>query len=130
MLRRNILRTKMKKSFTEKVNDAAREVQEIDIFQLKHLLESKYNFSLVDIREDEEIKLGVIEDSIHIGRGVLDRDIEAHISDHSEEIVLYCARGVRSILGAKTLQDMGYQKVFSLKGGISEWIESGFNLKE
>ena len=120
----------MKKSFTEKVNDAAREVQEIDIFQLKHLLESKYNFSLVDIREDDEIKLGVIEDSIHIGRGVLDRDIEAHISDHSEEIVLYCARGVRSILGAKTLQDMGYQKVFSLKGGISEWIESGFNLKE
>ena len=120
----------MKKSFTEKVNEAAKEVQEIDIFQLKHLLESKYNFSLVDIREDEEIKSGVIEDSIHIGRGVLDRDIEAHISDHSEEIVLYCARGVRSILGAKTLQDMGYQKVFSLKGGISEWVESGFNLKE
>ena len=103
----------MKKSFTEKVNEAAKEVQEIDIFQLKHLLESKYNFSLVDIREDEEIKSGVIEDSIHIGRGVLDRDIEAHISDHSEEIVLYCAR-VRSILGAKTLQDMGYQKsIFS-----------------
>ena len=67
----------MKKSFTEKVNEAAKEVQEIDIFQLKHLLESKYNFSLVDIREDEEIKSGVIEDSIHIGRGVLDRDIEA-----------------------------------------------------
>ena len=62
----------MKKSFTEKVNEAAKEVQEIDIFQLKHLLESKYNFSLVDIREDEEIKSGVIEDSIHIGRGVLD----------------------------------------------------------
>ena len=50
----------MKKSFTEKVNEAAKEVQEIDIFQLKHLLESKYNFSLVDIREDEEIKSGVI----------------------------------------------------------------------
>tara|TARA_B100000886_G_scaffold31555_1_gene19721 strand:+ start:774 stop:1136 length:363 start_codon:yes stop_codon:yes gene_type:complete len=120
----------MKKSFTDIVNNAASEVQEVDIFQLKHLLETKYDFSLIDIREDNEIKSGVIENSIHIGRGVLDRDIESHISDLSEEIVLYCARGVRSILGAKTLQDMGYQKVFSLKGGISEWMESGFGLKE
>ena len=88
------------------------------------------NFALVDIREDNEIKTGVIENSIHIGRGVLDRDIEGYISDPTEEIVLYCARGVRSIVGAKTLQDMGYQKVFSLKGGITEWIESGFKLKE
>ena len=120
----------MKKSFTDIVNDAAREVQEIDIFQLKHLLESNYNFSLIDIREDDEIKSGIIKNSVHIGRGVLDRDIESHISDLSDEIVLYCARGVRSILGAKTLQDMGYQKVFSLKGGITEWIESGFDLKE
>ena len=120
----------MKKSFSDLVNEAAKEVQEIDIFQLKHLIESKYNFSLVDIREDNEIKTGVIENSIHIGRGVLDRDIEGHIPDPTEEIVLYCARGVRSIVGAKTLQDMGYQKVFSLKGGIIEWIETGFKLKE
>ena len=120
----------MKKSFSDLVNEAAKEVQEIDIFQLKHLIESKYNFALVDIREDNEIKTGVIENSIHIGRGVLDRDIEGYISDPTEEIVLYCARGVRSIVGAKTLQDMGYQKVFSLKGGNTEWIESGFKLKE
>ena len=79
----------MKKSFTDIVNDAAREVQEIDIFQLKHLLESNYNFSLIDIREDDEIKSGVIKNSVHIGRGVLDRDIESHISDLSDEIVLY-----------------------------------------
>ena len=117
-------------SFSDLVNEAAKEVQEIDIFQLKHLIESKYNFALVDIREDNGIKTGVIENSIHIGRGVLDRDIEGYISDPTEEIVLYCARGVRSIVGAKTLQDMGYQKVFSLKGGITEWIESGFKLKE
>ena len=89
-------------------------VQEIDIFQLKHLLESKYNFSLVDIREDEEIKSGVIEDSIHIGRGVLDRDIEAHISDHSEEIVLYCARS-KIYSRRKNTSRYGYQKYF-LKG--------------
>ena len=120
----------MKKSFSDMVNDAAKEVQEIDIFQLKNLMDTKYNFSLVDIREDDEIKSGVIENSIHIGRGVLDRDIEGHIPELSKEIVLYCARGVRSIMSAKTLQDMGYQKVFSLKGGISEWIESGFKLKE
>tara|TARA_B100001248_G_scaffold54087_1_gene35606 strand:- start:5866 stop:6258 length:393 start_codon:yes stop_codon:yes gene_type:complete len=128
--KKNIFQIDMKKSFSDLVNEAAKEVQEIDIFQLKHLIESKYNFALVDIREDNEIKTGVIENSIHIGRGVLDRDIEGYISDPTEEIVLYCARGVRSIVGAKTLQDMGYQKVFSLKGGITEWIESGFKLKE
>ena len=127
---KNIFQIDIKKSFSDLVNEAAKEVQEIDIFQLKHLIESKYNFALVDIREDNEIKTGVIENSIHIGRGVLDRDIEGYISDPTEEIVLYCARGVRSIVGAKTLQDMGYQKVFSLKGGITEWIESGFKLKE
>ena len=130
MRKKNIFLIDLKKSFSDLVNEAAKEVQEIDIFQLKHLIESKYNFSLVDSREDNDIKTGVIENSIHIGRGVLDRDIEGHIPDPTEEIVLYCARGVRSIVGAKTLQDMGYQKEFSLKGGITEWIETGFKLKE
>ena len=120
----------MKKSFYDLVSEASTAVQEIDIFQLKHLIDSEYNFHLIDIREDNELNSGKIKNALHIGRGILDREIESHISDRSDEIVLYCAGGVRSILGAKTLQDMGYQKVFSLRGGISDWINSGFDLNE
>lgn len=120
----------MKKSFYDLVSEASTDVQEIDIFQLKQLIDSEYNFHLIDIREDNELNSGKIKNALHIGRGILDREIESHISDRSDEIVLYCAGGVRSILGAKTLQDMGYQKVFSLRGGISDWINSGFDLNE
>jgi len=130
LLKRNTSQKKKKKSFYDLVSEASTDVQEIDIFQLKHLIDREYNFHLIDIREDNELNSGKIKNALHIGRGILDREIESHISDRSDEIVLYCAGGVRSILGAKTLQDMGYQKVFSLRGGISDWINSGFDLNE
>ena len=92
------------KTFTELLNEAAKEVNEIDIFQLKKLLDENYSFKLID------------------------KNIEANAPDREEEIILYCAGGIRSILGCKSLQDMGYKKVFSLKGGIGDWINAEFPL--
>ena len=116
------------KTFSEILNDAAKDVKEIDIFQLKKLLDDDSKFSLIDIREDNELLHGKINKAEHIGRGVLEKSIEGHVFDREEEIVLYCARGVRSVLGCKSLQEMGYAKVFSLKGGIGDWINAGFPL--
>lgn len=116
------------KTFSEVLNEAAKEVKEIDIFELKKLLDDDSKFMLIDIREDNELLHGKINKAEHIGRGVLEKNIEAYSSNRQEEIVLYCARGVRSILGCRSLQEMGYEKVFSLKGGIGDWINAGFPL--
>ena len=114
------------KTFSEIINEAAKEVKEIDIFELKKLLDDDSKFTLIDIREDNELLHGKINKAEHIGRGVLEKSIEGYSSNREEEIVLYCARGVRSILGCRSLQEMGYEKVFSLKGGIGDWINAGF----
>ena len=116
------------KTFSEILNEAAKEVNEIDIFQLKKLLDDNYQFKLIDIREDNELLSGKINSAQHIGRGVLEKNIEASVPNREEEIILYCAGGVRSILGCKSLQNMGYKKVFSLKGGIGEWVTAEFPL--
>ena len=116
------------KTFTEILNEAAKEVNEIDIFQLKKLLDEDYQFKLIDIREDNELLNGKINSAQHIGRGVLEKNIEANAPDREEEIILYCAGGGRSVLGCKSLQDMGYKKVYSLRGGIGEWINADFPL--
>ena len=115
------------KTFTEILNEAAKEVNEIDIFQLKKLLDEDYQFKLIDIREDNELLSGKINSAQHIGRGVLEKNIEANAPNREEEIILYCAGGVRSVLGCKSLQDMGYKKVYSLRGGIAEWINADFS---
>ena len=96
----------MKKSFYDLVSEASTDVQEFVIFQLKHLIDSEYNFHLIDIREDNELNSGKLKNALHIGRGILDREIESHISYRSDEIEMYCAGGVRSILCDKTLKDM------------------------
>ena len=118
------------KTFSEILQNAAKHVQEVDVFQLKELLENGHNFHLVDIREDREWVNGKIKTAIHLGRGIIERDIEGNFPNRDDEIILYCAGGVRSILAAKSLQDMGYKKVFSLKGGIGEWQTTGFDIEE
>ena len=118
------------KTFSEILQNAAKYVQEVDVFQLKELLDARYNFHLVDIREDREWANGKINTAIHLGRGIIERDIEGNFPNRDDEIILYCAGGVRSILAAKSIQEMGYKKVFSLKGGISEWENTGFSIEK
>lgn len=86
--------------------------------------EQKY--TLIDVREDHEWQAGHIQNAIHIGRGILERDIETKIPDPTTPLVLYCGGGYRSALAAESLQKMGYSNVFSLKGGWREWKEKSY----
>jgi rhodanese-related sulfurtransferase len=79
-------------------------------------------FHLVDVREDDEWRTGKIPGAIHIGKGVIERDIESKIPAKNDEIILYCRSGTRSVLAADALQQMGYTNVASMAGGIKDWL--------
>lgn len=81
--------------------------------------------ALVDIREDHEWQAGRAEGALHIGKGVLERDVEAALPELDRPIVLYCGGGFRSALAAAALQDMGYTRVYSLAGGWKAWLAAG-----
>jgi rhodanese-related sulfurtransferase len=83
-------------------------------------------FLLVDVREESEFAAGRISGAVHIGRGILERDIETRAPDHSTEIILYCGGGFRSALSADNLQKMGYTNVVSMDGGWRRWNELGY----
>jgi rhodanese-related sulfurtransferase len=82
-------------------------------------------FHFVDVREDDEYRAGHARGAIHIGKGVLERDIEEKIPNRDDEIVLYCGGGYRSALAAEALGRMGYTNVSSMEGGIRGWREAG-----
>lgn len=104
------------------VVDAARSrIQELTIAQYQ---QAPFGV-LVDVREDNEWAAGHFPDAIHIGKGVIERDIESKVPDKNTELVLYCGGGFRSALAADMLQQMGYQKVWSLDGGYRGWCEAG-----
>ena len=85
-------------------------------------------FLLVDVREDSEFAKDHLPDAIHLGRGIIERDIEARVPELNTEIILYCGGGFRSALAADNLQKMGYTNVISMDGGIRGWREKGFPL--
>lgn len=111
--------------FLKVVNDAKRHVREVKVEDVKAKLARKDDFELVDVREDGEWSAGHIKGARHLGRGVLERDIEKAIPETAREIVLYCGGGFRSALAAESLQKMGYTKVASMDGGWREWKERG-----
>jgi rhodanese-related sulfurtransferase len=83
-------------------------------------------FLLIDVREDNEWERGHIVRAVHMGRGIIERDIEQAVPDHSAPLVLYCGGGFRSALAADNLQKMGYSNVISMDGGWSGWTAAGF----
>tara|TARA_B100000900_G_C20429385_1_gene654313 strand:- start:335 stop:691 length:357 start_codon:yes stop_codon:yes gene_type:complete len=117
------------KNFQDLVQEALKNIPEVDIYQLKEKIESNKQIRLIDIREDREWVSGRIPSSYHIGRGVLEKGI-SQIADSEDEIILYCASGFRSVLGSKSLKEMGFNNVYSLKGGITDWISAGFEIEE
>jgi rhodanese-related sulfurtransferase len=96
-------------------------VRECGPMDVQSWLASGMNFHLVDVREESEVAAGRIRGAKHIGRGVLERDIEGLIPDLHARIVLYCGGGYRSALAAESLQRMGYTDVYSMAGGIRAW---------
>jgi rhodanese-related sulfurtransferase len=112
--------------FLKAVNDAKSRVPENTPEDVRKQQEAGENFHLVDVREDNEWQKGHAAGAIHLGKGIIERDIEATIPDHDAEIVLYCGGGFRSALAADALQNMGYKNVISMDGGWKRWRELGY----
>ena len=112
--------------FLALVNDAKMRVQECDVVAVKARLDRGEQFHFLDVREDEEFAVDRARGARHLGRGVLERDVETAIPDHHAPIVLYCGGGFRSALAADNLQKMGYTNVISMDGGMRAWREAGY----
>lgn len=110
------------------VNDAKKRVRETTVDDVKGRLATGEKFLLVDVREESEYAKDHLPGAIHLGKGVIERDIEARVPDTSAPLVLYCGGGFRSALAADNLQKMGYTNVISMDGGIREWREKGYPL--
>lgn len=116
--------------FLRIVNDAKSRIREIGIAEVKRKLDAGERFHLVDVREESEWIKGRIPGALHLGKGILERDIETAIPDQEAEIVLYCGGGFRSALAADNLQRMGYSRIFSMDGGWRGWNEAGFPVQK
>jgi rhodanese-related sulfurtransferase len=112
--------------FLKLVKDAKTRVREEDYRETKKRLDAGEKFVLVDTREDSEWARGHIPGAIHLGRGIIERDIEKAVPDKNTRVVLYCGGGYRSALAADNLQKMGYRDVISMDGGWRGWTEAGF----
>ncbi len=113
-------------AFLKLVDDAKSRIPQTTPEEVKARLDRGEKLLLVDTREDTEWEQGHIRGAVHIGKGVIERDIEKHVPDKDEEIILYCGGGFRSALAADNLQKMGYRKVVSMDGGWRKWRELGY----
>ncbi len=114
--------------FLQIVKDAKQHVHEVSIEEVKAKLDRGEKFLLVDVREESEFAKDHLPDAIHLGKGVIERDIEERSPDVNTPMVLYCGGGYRSALAADNLQKMGYTNVLSMDGGIRGWREKGLPL--
>ena len=114
--------------FLKIVDDAKTRVRETNVEEVKKKMDRGGKFILVDVREESEFAKDHLPGAIHLGKGIIERDIEARVPDLSAEIVLYCGGGFRSALAADNLQKMGYTNVISMDGGIRGWREKGYPL--
>jgi rhodanese-related sulfurtransferase len=111
-------------AFLALVEDAKTRIREISVDEVAAKLRNQTDFELIDVREDHEWQQGRIRGAKHLGRGILERDIEKAIPNKDREIVLYCGGGFRSALSADNLQSMGYRNVYSMAGGFRGWKSS------
>jgi len=112
--------------FLALVKDAKSRVKETNVPDVKRRIDAAEKFVLVDVREDGEWAQGHLPGAIHLGKGVIERDIEQRIPDTSAKVILYCGGGFRSALAADNLQKMGYSNVESMDGGWKGWKDAGY----
>jgi rhodanese-related sulfurtransferase len=117
-------------AFLKLVEETKPRVRETTFQDVKKKLDKKEKFILVDVREDSEWARGHLPGAIHLGRGIIERDIEKAVPDKSAEVILYCGGGFRSALAADNLQKMGYTNVISMDGGWRAWTEAGFAVEK
>jgi rhodanese-related sulfurtransferase len=112
--------------FLKMVADAKTRVRETNVQEIKKRLDAKDHFILVDVREDNEWAKGHLPGAVHLGKGIIERDIENAVPAKTTPMVLYCGGGYRSALAADNLQKMGYTDVMSMDGGWHGWVDAGF----
>jgi len=112
--------------FLKVVNDAKSRVKETSVDEVKQRLDRGEKIMLVDVREESEFAKDHLPGAIHLGKGVIERDIEARVPDLNAALVLYCGGGFRSALAADNLQKMGYTDVTSMDGGVRGWREKNY----
>jgi rhodanese-related sulfurtransferase len=115
--------------FLRIVDDAKSRIRETDVAGVKAMMDRKEKFVLVDVREESEWAAGHLPGAVHLGKGIIERDVEMRVPNPDTEIVLYCGGGFRSALAADNLQRMGYTHVSSMDGGIRGWREAGHPLE-
>src|ERR1700730_7984074 len=114
--------------FLKIVDDAKKRVRETNVDAVKARIRRSENVLLIDVREESEFAKDHLPGAMHLGKGVIERDIEARVPELNTELVLYCGGGFRSALAADHLQKMGYTNVISMDGGIRDWREKGYPL--
>ncbi len=114
--------------FLKIVEDAKKRIREVTVDDVKAKLDRGEKFLLVDVREESEYAADHLPGAVHLGKGIIERDVEDRVPDQDTPLVLYCGGGFRSALAADNLQKMGYTNVLSMDGGIRGWREKGFVL--
>jgi rhodanese-related sulfurtransferase len=114
--------------FLKIVEDTKKRIHEVTIDEVKAKIDRGEKFLLVDVREESEYAADHLPGAVHLGKGIIERDIESQVPDPHAPMVLYCGGGFRSALAADNLQKMGYTHVLSMDGGIRSWREKGFAL--
>jgi rhodanese-related sulfurtransferase len=114
--------------FLKIVDDARKRIREVTIDDVKAKLDRGEKFLLIDVREESEYAADHLPGAIHLGKGIIERDVEERVPEQNTPLVLYCGGGFRSALAADNLQKMGYTQVLSMDGGIRGWREKGFTL--
>ena len=117
-------------AFLKIVEDAKTRIKELTVDDVRQKLDRGEKFHLVDVREDREWAKGHLPHATHLGKGVIERDIETAIPDTGAELVLYCGGGFRSALAADNIQKMGYTNVYSMDGGYRGWTDAGLTVEK
>ena len=112
--------------FLALVIEAKKRVRETNVADVKRRLDAGEKLVLVDVREESEWGRGHLPGAVHLGKGIIERDIEQRVPDTNTKLILYCGGGFRSALTADNLQKMGYSNVESMDGGWKGWLEAGF----
>ena len=116
--------------FLRLVDETRGRIQEISVDEVKRKLDRQEKFLLIDVREESEFAIDHLPGAVHLGKGIIERDIEAHVPSLNAPMVLYCGGGFRSALAADNLQKMGYSNVLSMAGGIRGWRDKGLPLQK
>ncbi len=116
--------------FLALVNEAKKHVKETNVADVQRRMDAGEKFILVDVREESEWAAGHLPGAVHLGKGIIERDIEQRVPDTNTKLILYCGGGFRSALSADNLQKMGYTNVESMDGGWKGWLAAGLPIQK